>query len=60
MDASVKAVDGDILIKFKKFLAEEGGNDMIFDDPHNFIYVFSDTVREGHGSNRRKDVINLI
>ena len=60
MDSSVETGDGDIVIKFKKFLAEEGGNDMIFDDPQNFIYVFSDTVREGHGSNRRKAVINLI
>ena len=33
---------------------------MIYDDPQNFIYVFSDTVGEGHGSNRGKAVINII
>ena len=33
---------------------------MIYDDPQNFIYVFSDTVGEGHGSNRDKAVINII
>ena len=29
MDASVEAVDGDIVLKFKKLFVEEGGNDMI-------------------------------
>ena len=29
MDASVEAVDGDIVLKFKKFLVEEGGNGII-------------------------------
>ena len=32
---------------------------MIVDGPQNFIYAFSDTVGEGHGSNKGKDVINL-
>ena len=59
MDASVEAVDGDIIIKFKKFLLEEGENDIIGNGTHNFIYEFSDTVGEGHGSNMEKSVINL-
>ena len=58
-DASVEAVDGDIVLKFKKFLVEEGGNDIIVDGLQNFIYAFADTVGEGHGSNRGKAVINL-
>ena len=33
---------------------------MIFDAPQNFIYLFSDTVGEGHGSNRGKAVMNII
>ena len=32
---------------------------MIFDAPQNFIYLFSDTVGEGHGSNRGKYFINI-
>ena len=60
MDASVEAVDGDIVLKFKKLLVEEGGKDMIFDAPQNFIYIFSDTIGEGHGSTRGKAVINLF
>ena len=38
VDYSVKAVYGDIVLKFKKFLVEEGGNYIIVDDPQNFIY----------------------
>ena len=49
MDASVESVDGDILIKFKKFLVGEGENEISV--IHNFIYTFADTVSEGHGSN---------
>ena len=60
MDASVEAVDGDIVNKFKKFLVEEGGNGIIVDGPQNFICAFSGTIDEGHGSNRGKYVINLI
>ena len=32
-DASVEVVDGDIVLKFKKFLVEEGENDIISDGP---------------------------
>jgi len=60
MDASVESVDGDIVLKFKKFLVEEGENDIIVDGPQNFIYAYADTVGEGHGSNRGKAVINLL
>ena len=59
MDASVEAVDGYIVPKFKKFLVEEGGNEIIFYGPQNFIYEFSDTVGEGHGSNRGKYFIDI-
>ena len=59
MDASVESVDGDIVLKFKKFLVEEGENVIIVDVPQNFIYAYSDTVGEGHGSNRVKVVIEL-
>ena len=59
VDASFDAVDGDIVLNFKKFLVEEGGNDIIIDGPQNFIYSFSDTVGEGHGLNRGKAVINV-
>ena len=31
MDASVEAVDGNIVLNFKSFLFEEGGNDIIVD-----------------------------
>ena len=31
MDASDEAVDGDIVLKFKNFLVEEGGHDIIVD-----------------------------
>ena len=59
MDASAEAVDGDILLKFKKFLVEEGENEISVSGPQNFIFVFVDTVGEGHGSNRGKAVIGL-
>ena len=59
MDASVEAIDGDIVLKFKKFLVEEGGNGIIFDGPHKFIYEFADNVGEGNGSNRVKAIINI-
>ena len=60
MDASVEAVDGDIVLKFKKFLVEEGVNEIIVDGPQNFIYEFSDAFGEVHVSNRAKSMINLI
>ena len=59
MYASVEAVYGYTVIKFKKFLVKEGVNDIIVDGPQNFIYAFSDTVGEVHGSNRGKAVINI-
>ena len=59
MYASVEAVDGDIVIKFKKFLVEEGENEISFSGPQNFIYTFSDNFGEGHGSNRVKAGIDL-
>ena len=60
MNASDESVDHDIVLKFKKFLVEEGWNDIIFNGPQNFIYVFADTSGEGHSSNRGKAVINII
>ena len=60
MDAYVEDVDGDIVLKFKKSLLGEGLNDIIVDCTQNFIYVFSDTIDEAHGSNRGKAVINII
>ena len=36
------------------------GNDIIYNDPQNFIYAFSDTIGEGRGSNRAKTVINIM
>ena len=59
MDVSVEAVDSDIVLKLKKFLVEEGGNDNIVDGPQNFIYAFADTVGEGYGSDRGKSTINI-
>ena len=59
MDAPIEAVDGDKVLKFKKFLLEEGGNDIIADGPQNLIHAFSDTIGEGYGSNRGKEVIEL-
>ena len=58
MGASVESIDGDISLKFNKFLVEEGQNEI--SDSHKFIYSFSDTVGEEHGSNRVKSVIDLI
>ena len=52
MDASVDALDGDILLKFKNFLVEEGENEISVSK--NFIYTFDDTVGEGHVSKRDK------
>ena len=46
MDSSVESVDVDIVLKFNKFLVEEGVNDIIVDGPQNFIYELSDTVGE--------------
>ena len=40
IDEYVEAVDGDIVLKFKKFLVDDGGNDIIFCSPQNFIYAF--------------------
>ena len=57
--ASIEAVYGYIVIKFKNFLVEEGVNDIIVDGPQNFIYAFSDTDGKVHGSNRGKAVINI-
>ena len=59
MDAYSEAVDGDIVLKFKKFLVEEGGNYIIFDGSHKFIYAFDETIGEGNGSNRGKAVISV-
>ena len=52
MDDSVEAIYGDILIKFKKLLLEEGENEIT--SSKNLIYVFYDTFGEGHGLNRGK------
>ena len=59
MDDSFEDLYGDIVLKFNKFLVEEGGNDIIFDGPQNFVYEFSETVGGVHGSNRGKSVINI-
>ena len=47
MDSFVEAVDGDIILKFKNFLVEEGGIEII--SIQNFIYEFSYTVGKGNG-----------
>ena len=60
VDDSVEALNVDIVLKFKKLLVEEGGNDIISDGPQNLMYEFSYTVGEGLGSNRSKSVINHI
>ena len=49
MDDYVETIDGYIVPKFNKLLVEEEENDIIFDSPQNFIYVFDDNVGEGHG-----------
>ena len=59
MDASVEAVDGDIVLKLKNLPVDEGVNDIIVDGTQNFIYTFSYTSDEGHVSKRDKDVINI-
>ena len=48
------------MLKFNKFLVEEGGNDILVDVTHNFMHAFFDTVCDRHGSNRCKDVVNII
>ena len=58
MDASVEAVDGDMILRFKNFLLEEGDNEISISQ--NFIYAFTDTVSEGNVSNRGNTVIDLI
>ena len=60
MDASFEAVDGDIVLNFKKCLLEEGVNYVIFNGPQNFKQSFSDTDGEGRGSKSEKAVINII
>ena len=42
MNAYIEAVDGDTLLKFKKFPAEEGGDEI--SASQNFIYVFSGAI----------------
>ena len=59
MDASVEDVDGDIVLKFKKLLVDYEKNKICVSGHHNFIYAFSDTIGEGHCSNRGKVVIDL-
>ena len=59
MDASIEAVYGDIVFKAKKFVVEEGGDEIIVSGPQKFFYYFSDTIGEGHGSNRGNVVLNL-
>ena len=59
MDASIEAVDSDIVSKFKKFLVEEEENEISVSGNHNSIYAFVESVDEGHGSNRGKEVIGL-
>ena len=59
MDASIESLDGDILIKFKKLLVEEGYNEISVSGTHNSVYAFSDTVGEGHFLKRGKAVIDF-
>ena len=59
MDTSVEAVDGDIVLKFKNLLVQEGVTGIIVYGPHIFIYAFFATVGEGHDSNRGEVVNNL-
>ena len=59
MDDSVEAVDGDIVLKIKKFLVDYEENEICVSCPQNFIYAFSDTVGEGKVPNRGKSVIDL-
>ena len=57
MDNSVDAVDGDILLKLKEFLLQQGQIEI--SDSQNFIYAFSDTFGELNVSNRGNTVIDL-
>ena len=59
MNASIEAVDGDIVLKLNNFLLEEGGGYIIANGPQNFIYAFSYTYGEGHGSNRENILLLL-
>ena len=59
MYASFEVIYGDIVLKLKIFLVEEGENEINVSGPQNFIYAFSDTVGEGHCWNRVKSVIYL-
>ena len=59
MGAYVDAVDGDIVLKFKNFLLEEEENEISVSGTHKFTNAVSDTVGEGHGSNRGKEVNDL-
>ena len=59
MDASIDAVDGEILLQFKNLLVEDRENEISVSGPQKLIYAFSDTVGEVHGSNRGKSVIDL-
>ena len=54
MEASIEAVDGDIVLKFKKFLVGEVDNETSVSGNQKFIYAFSDTVGEGYGPNREQ------
>ena len=45
MGASVEAIYGDIVLKFRKFLVKEGDNGIGVS--HNFIYAISDTIGGG-------------
>ena len=58
MEASVEAVDGDIVLKLKNLPVEEGKKKISVSGPQNFIHSFYDTIGEGHGSNRGKSVID--
>ena len=60
METYVEALDGDIVLKFKKFHVEEGENEISFSVQQNFIYSFSNAVSEAHASDRGKSVIYLI
>ena len=59
MDSYVEALYGDIVLKFKRLLVEEEDNEISVSGPQTFTYAFSDTVGEGHGSNRGKSVIDI-
>ena len=59
MDASVEALDGEIVQKFKKLPLDYEENKICVSVPQNFIYACSDTVGEVYCSNRGKVVIDL-